>query len=51
MFSTEEQELIMRVRELGPFQKIEIRLLNNEYGKVIVTTTTTERLEISQDVV
>ena len=50
MFSEEEKELVLRIRELRPFQKMEIKLMNNEGGKIVVTTTSTERLEMYKGV-
>lgn len=42
----EEKELILRVRELQPFQKIELTLFENRPGTVVISVTTKERLKI-----
>jgi hypothetical protein len=44
-FTFEEQQLIERIRGLQPYEKIEVRLKNNELGEVMYIITTNERFE------
>lgn len=43
--STTEMEIIMRIRELRPYEKIEIKLKENRPGEVVCTITSNLRIE------
>lgn len=41
----EEEELIQRIRDLRPFEKIEIKLNDNRSGRIVYTQTSNVRIE------
>lgn len=44
-----EQELIEMIRELEPYEQIDIKLKDNKYGEVVYTKTSKIRKEIKFD--
>lgn len=43
--TTEEEALVLRVRDLRPFEKIEIKLNDNRLGQIVYTQTSNVRVE------
>ncbi len=41
----EEYELVQKIRNLRPFEKIEIRLNENRIGQIVYTQTSNVRVE------